>query len=72
MILAFFRLLAVLPPGRLHERNARRELGMPARHPERVTRPPSRRDRQLLDTLQASAWPENEWVDVLIYRDGAP
>jgi hypothetical protein len=66
-----WRLAAVLPPGRIHERNTRRELGMPARHPEHVTRPPSRRDQETLDRLQMSAWPLNEWVDILLYRDGA-
>lgn len=69
-VTALWRLLAVLPPGRRHERNARRELGMAPRHPEHVTRPPSARDRDLLDALQLSAWPLNEWVDVLLYRGG--
>lgn len=69
-VTALFRLLAVLPPGRRHERNVRRELGMAPCHPEHVTRPPSARDRELLDGLQMSAWPLNEWVDVLLYRGG--
>lgn len=66
-----WRIAAVLPAGRIHERNVRRALGMPARHPERVTRMPSRRDQDLLDGLQLSAWPLNEWVDILLYQDGA-
>lgn len=71
-VTTLWRLLAVLPPGRRHERNARRELGMAPRHPEHVTRPPSARDREMPDALHLSAWPLNEWVDVLLYRgDGA-
>ena len=60
-----WRALAVTPPGRVHERHARRELGMGRRHPERVTRPPRRRHQAQLDRWQAELWPEGEYAVLL-------
>jgi hypothetical protein len=67
---ALWRLLAVLPPGRLHERHVRARLGMPRRHPEHCTRPGSRREQRALGVMQARTWPQGEWADVILYRDG--
>lgn len=62
-----WRLVAVTPPGRLHERSYRRRLGMRGRmncrHPEHVTRPATWPEKQLLSALQAELWPEGEYVD---------
>jgi hypothetical protein len=65
---ALYRLLAVLPPGRIHERHVKARLGMPRRHPESCTRPWTRREQRALPVLQACTWPEDEWADVI--RDG--
>ena len=62
---AWWRLVALTPPGRRHERNVRGRLGMPAGHPEHVTRPDSRVHAEALAALQEELWPEGEWVDVI-------
>lgn len=62
---AWWRLVPLTPPGMVHERHVRRQLGMGRKHPEHVTRHPSRADRRLLEALQAQAWPEGEWTDVI-------
>jgi hypothetical protein len=66
-----WRLLAILPPGLIHEKHVRNQLGMPRRHPERCTRPGARREQRTLAWMQARTWPRNEWVDVISYQDGA-
>jgi hypothetical protein len=61
----WWRLVALTPPGRLHERHVRRHLGVARKHPEHVTRPPSRKNARRLDALQAEAWPDGEWTEVI-------
>jgi hypothetical protein len=72
VLAAWWRLVPLTPPGRFHERHARRELGMARGHPEHVTRVPSRADKAVLAALQSQAWPENEWVFHIahFWRDG--
>jgi hypothetical protein len=60
-----WRLIALSPPGRIHERRYRRVQGMPAAHPEHVTRPATAGERALLGVLQAQMWPEGEYRDLL-------
>lgn len=59
----WWRLVPFTPPGRRHEQNVRRALGMARKHPEYVTRHPSQRDSRKLAALQEQAWPGNEWAD---------
>jgi hypothetical protein len=47
------------------ERIARAVLGMPAGHPELLTRNPSRAEWQQLATWLAELWPRNEYAAIL-------
>jgi hypothetical protein len=67
-----YRLLAALPPGRIHEKHVKARLGMPRRHPESCTRPWTKREQRTLGRMQARTWPDGSWTDVIRYRDGAP
>ncbi len=65
--LAWF--LAVLPGPRrrgvlprLGEREARDVLGMPAGHPENLTRPLRRADERMLTALCGELWPHDEYA----------
>lgn len=62
---AWWRLVSRTPPGRRHERNVRRHLGMPRGHPEHVTRPDGRADDAMLAALERELWPEGEWTWVI-------
>lgn len=62
---AWWRLVPLTPMGRRHEKHVREELRMPERHPEHVTRPPSRRSARKLAALEAEAWPQGEWTWVI-------
>lgn len=68
----WWRLAPLTPLGRRHEKHVRAELGMPRRHPESVTRMPSRRSQRVLDALQGQAWPDGEWADVIRYHLEGP
>ncbi len=54
-------------PGRVSrkERIARTAIGMPARHPERVTRPPGRAEWKQLATWCAELWPHDEYTAIV-------
>lgn len=47
------------------ERAARLALGMPAHHPERITRKPSRAEWRKLATLCAELWPHDEYTAIV-------
>lgn len=47
------------------ERIARAALGMPAAHPELVTRKPSRAEWQLLAAWCAEMWPHDEYTTIV-------
>jgi hypothetical protein len=54
-------------PGRISrkERIARAALGMPAGHPELVTRKPGRTEWKLLTTWLAELWPNDEYTAIV-------
>ena len=54
-------------PGRIgrRERTARGAAGMPAEHPELLTRKPSRAEWQLLATWGAELWPHDEYTAIV-------
>ncbi len=54
-------------PGRISrtERIARAAAGMPALHPELLTRKPSRAEWQLLATWCAELWPQDEYTAIV-------
>ena len=54
-------------PGRIsrRERTARAVLGMPARHPEQLTRKPSRAEWRLLAAWCAELWPRDEYTAIV-------
>jgi hypothetical protein len=47
---------------RVAEREARAILGMPAGHPESLTRPLRRADERRLEALAARRWPHDEYA----------
>jgi hypothetical protein len=47
---------------RVAEREARAILGMPAGHPESLTRPLRRADERRLEALAARLWPHDEYA----------
>jgi hypothetical protein len=47
------------------ERIARAAIGMPAEHPELVTRKPSRAEWKLLTTWLAELWPHDEYTAIV-------
>ena len=53
------------------ERAARAAIGMPALHPELITRTPGRAEWTLLAALTAELWPADEYVAILteVMRD---
>lgn len=56
----------------LREHAARTAIGMPARHPERVTRQLGRRDEAWLTAVAAALWPDDEYTEIVrdTRRDG--
>jgi hypothetical protein len=58
------------PLARRRERAARTAIGMPARHPERVTAELRRREEDWLAGLAADLWPEDEYAQIV--RDTHP
>ena len=48
-----------------NERAARAAIGMPARHPERITRRPPRAEARLLAAQTAELWPHGEYVQIV-------
>jgi hypothetical protein len=58
------------PLARRRERAARAAIGMPARHPERLTAELPGRDEQWLAALAAELWPEDEYAQIV--RDTRP
>lgn len=48
----------------LAERRARARLGMPLRHPERVTRELPGHQEEQLAALAAELWPAGEWTEI--------
>ena len=54
-------------PGRISrkERIARAALGMPAEHPEQVTRKPSRAEWKHLAAWCAELWPHDEYTAIV-------
>jgi len=46
------------------ERAARAAIGMPARHPEHITRELRRGDEAWLATLCTQLWPDDEYADI--------
>ena len=47
------------------ERIARASIGMPARHPERVTRKPGRAEWRHLAAWLAELWPDDEYTAIV-------
>ena len=47
------------------ERIARAAIGMPARHPERVTRKPGRAEWRQLAGWLAELWPDDEYTAIV-------
>jgi hypothetical protein len=58
------------PLARRRERAARAAIGMPARHPERITAELPGREEQWLAALAAELWPEDEYAQIV--RDTRP
>jgi hypothetical protein len=54
-------------PGRISrkERIARAAIGMPADHPELVTRRPARAEWKLLETWLGEMWPHDEYTAIV-------
>jgi hypothetical protein len=54
------------------ERDARRAMGMPVRHPERITRELPESDEEWLAGLAAKLWPVDEYAHIIseIRREG--
>jgi hypothetical protein len=67
------RLLRRLAPGK-SERDARRAVGMPARHPERITRDLAAGQDEWLAELASELWPDDEYTIIVaeLWRDGLP
>lgn len=63
-IRALRRLPARLRPGSA-ERNARKAMAMPVRHPERLTRELPERDEEMLAALAAELWPGDEFTQII-------
>ena len=55
-------------PGRTNRREhlARAAAGMPAEHPELLTRKPSRTEWQLLAAWCAELWPDDEYTAIVV------
>lgn len=47
------------------ERNARAAIGMPARHPEQITRKPRRREWKQFAAWLAELWPHDEYTAIV-------
>jgi hypothetical protein len=47
------------------ERAARTAIGMPPRHPERITRELPGRDEEWLAALTEELWPEDEYAEII-------
>jgi hypothetical protein len=47
------------------ERRARKSIGMPARHPERLTRELPEGDEEWLAGLAAGLWPDDEYTEII-------
>jgi hypothetical protein len=56
------------------ERIARAAIGMPAEHPERVTRKPSRAEWKRFAAWLAELWPNDEYTTIITdaWRRGLP
>jgi hypothetical protein len=56
------------------ERDARAAIGMPARHPERITRDLPDRQEEWLAGLAAALWPEDEYARIIaeLWRKDQP
>ena len=67
-MLAAIRLLAWRRADAEWERRAL--AGMPARHPESLTRPLGRRSERLLTSLKAGLWPGREYETEIEFREG--
>lgn len=54
-------------PGRISrkERAARAAIGMPAKHPELLTRRPGRREWRQLTARLAEMWPDDEYTAIV-------
>jgi hypothetical protein len=61
---------AVVPEVPWRETAARTAIGMPARHPEHLTRSLRRRDERWLRALAGELWPADEYVAIV--RDTRP
>jgi hypothetical protein len=55
-------------PGRVsrRERTARATIGMPARHPEYITRKPGRAEWRQLAAWLAELWPHDEYTAIVV------
>jgi hypothetical protein len=58
------RLAARIRAGKA-ERDARKEMGMPVRHPERLTRELPEVDEEWLAALAAELWPGDEYTQII-------
>lgn len=57
------------------ERAARAAIGMPAKHPERITTEPSRAEWRQLAARLAELWPNDEYTQIITgtwRQDGRP
>lgn len=59
------RRLAACLRSRKAERNARKAAGMPARHPERITRELPESHEEWLAALAAELWPADEYAEII-------
>lgn len=56
------------------EREARAAIGMPARHPERITRDLPGGQKEWLAALAAALWPQDEYARIIaeLWRENRP
>jgi hypothetical protein len=56
------------------ERDARAAIGMPARHPERITSELPAGQEKCLAALVSALWPEDEYAEIIaeLWRGGQP
>lgn len=64
-VLQVLRRIAVCVHRRKSERDARKAMGMPARHPERITRELPEADEEWLAGLAAQLWPDDEFTEII-------
>lgn len=64
-VLQALRRLAACARRGKSERDARKAMGMSARHPERLTRELPEADEEWLGALAAELWPDDEFTQII-------